>query len=352
MNWELQLDREVFSNPVIDMDGNIVFTGVSDLMGREKLYSVSNSGVINWEVELEGVLHSAPLITSDSLIYVVHNIGRKGYLVQLDIRGNVLWKYEFNHARARSTRSPNISKDGSTIYLCGSDSALNAINRDGTLQWKYSIAPAASWGEPSISPDGNTIYFVGNNFVLYSVHKDGNLNWSVQLDNTRSHIISPVIDNQGNIYLYAGTTFYSINPDGIIRWQYGDMTGGTYLNGCTIGHDGTIYVTNIWSYYAFDYAGNLKWDMWLQDKYVDIFNIPIVDILGNTYLGTVFTGPNDEEWYNVNFVSFDSEGSIRYKIYLGSGLSLDIDSPGCIDGSGNFYVGSDGELTPMLFSIY
>lgn len=349
VNWELPLDREVFSNPVIDMKGNILFTGRSDLHGQAKLYSASSAGDLNWEQDLGGNLDSSPLITSDSLIYVAFD----GYLAQLDLNGNFRWKYTFEGPSGYSRNSPNISRDGGTIYVCGFDRALYAIKRDGTLRWKYSIDPAESWGEPSISPDGNTIYFVGSDFTLYAVDTDGTLNWRMPLAATQGSITTPVIDSEGNLYLYAGLTMYAISPEGTIRWQYGEMKpGSSFYDGCSIGPDGTLYATRLWSYYAFDYAGNLKWELWLQDKYVRIFNLPVVDRLGNTYFGTVWTGPNHDEWYNVNFVSFDPEGSARYKILLGPTINgLDIDSPACIDGNGNLYVGSDAGNPVAVFSI-
>lgn len=351
VNWEFQLGTEMFSNPVIDMEGNIVFTARSDQWGKAVLLSLTNTGDLNWKRELGGSIDSAPLITSDSLIYVTYSTSA-AYLVQLDLEGNLRWTYEFEGLTGLSTRSPNISRDGRTIYVCGFDSALYAIRSDSTLQWKYSVAPAESMGEPVMSPDGNAIYFVDSNHKLYSIHKDGDLNWSLQLDD-RWYINSPVVDSQGNIYNYSGSTFYSISPNGNIRWQYEGLSGaGGYLMGQTIGPDGTVYITTNNRFYAFDYAGNLKMTLIGSEDEVSIQNRPVVDIVGNTYLGILFSGPY-EDWWNVNFVSFDPQGAIRYQIHLGDPLPgfVDIDSPACIDAAGNLYIGSDGGLSTQLFSI-
>ena len=167
VEWTLDLGKEVFANPIIDVLGNIIVSG--EMFGKVTVYSITPSGAINWSKQFnEAYEGSSALATSDSLLYL--NIGTD--LTQMDVNGNVNWQYPFKRAEIYESRlAPNISMDGKHIYVSGYDSALYAINRDGTLNWKYSVAPHPSYGEATLSPNGETVYFTSQARILYAINK-------------------------------------------------------------------------------------------------------------------------------------------------------------------------------------
>jgi len=341
--WSVALPlMEIFANPVIDEIGNIIVAGEHPY-GLVKVYSFTQEGVLNWEYSCEGCYEgSSALATSDSLIYI--NLGH--YLTQMDVNGNVNWQFEFNRQILHSSRlTPNISPEGNYLYVSGYDSALYSINRDGTLNWKYSVAPYESFGEATLSPDGETIYFISEAGILYAINEDGTEKWQVQL--LQSTPISPVVDQQGNIYLYALNTLYCITPEGSIAWENNELSGnGLGYDGCTIGPDGTINVSTSWGYYAFNPDGTTLWRKDLLDAGVVIANLPVVDVDGNVYLGKEHIG--NSELTLTNFISYDVNGDPRFIVDLAG--RVNIGSPACIDNSGHVIIGSDNYL-PQLIKI-
>ena len=167
VEWAINITSEVFSNPVLDPNGNIIVSSRLDLGGHQKLQSITPEGTLNWEVEFGGHIDSSPLISADHHIYVCHSDqanSRTLYLVKLDLNGNIIWKYYLGEylRGTRGTFSPNISIDGNTIFVCGVDSSLIAINSNRNIAWKFSKSLETVTGEVSISPDGESIYVITN----------------------------------------------------------------------------------------------------------------------------------------------------------------------------------------------
>ena len=345
VEWSIELPTfETFANPIIDEIGNIIVAAVH-FTGYVKVFSFTQEGAFNWEQRFNNSYEgSSAVATSDSLLYL--NIGTD--LTQMDVYGNVNWQYPFKRAEIYESRlTPNISMDGKHIYVSGYDSALYAINSDGTLYWKYSVASDESYGEATLSPDGETIYFISQACILYAINKNGTEKWQVQLskETSRGNIVSPIVDNQGRIYLYSYQTLYCINPDGVIEWENQELDYfGRGYNGCSIGSDGTINVSMFWSYYAFDYSGNVKWGKVELDAGIHIANIPTVDIEGYVYLGKELGGSDD--WDQTSFFSYDINGETRYYLVLVE--RTNIGSPACIDNSGHAIFGSDSYIPQLI----
>ena len=125
--------------------------------------------------------------------------------------------------------SPAISSQG-VIYVGSSDHNLYAINRDGSLRWKFTaIGPVFS--APTIGGDGTiyfgTVYFSDElgGFPLYAVRPDGNLEWAIgigygEIDD------SPAIAPDGTIYVGTddppgapcSACLIALSPGGVIKW--------------------------------------------------------------------------------------------------------------------------------------
>ncbi len=342
--WAIEMPMtEMFGNPIIDEIGNIIVAGENP-NSLVTVFSFSQDGVLNWSYEQDNAYEgSSALATSDSLIYI--NIGSD--LTQMDVYGIVNWQYHFKRQSLHFSRlTPNISKDGQYIYVSGYDSALYSINSDGTLHWKFSVAPDESYGEATLSPNGKTIYFMSSENILYALNTDGTQKWTVDFEPIGNNT-SPVVDNQGNIYVTVNQSFHCVRSDGTIKWSNNDLDyAGSEYNGCCIGLDGTLFVSMLFSYYVIDYNGKLLWEMDLLDEDVMIVNLPVVDVENNVFLGKEWGG--SDEWASTNFFSFTSDNEIRYIMNIAD--RTNVGSPACIDNSGHIYIGSDSYI-PFLTKI-
>jgi len=104
--------------------------------------------------------------------------------------------------------SPAIGSDG-TIYVGSNDTALYAINPDGTKKWHFiTLGPVES--SPLIGPDGN-IYVGSNDHNLYVIDQEGRMIASFDLGGKiRS---SPAMGLDGTIYVGSDDeNVYAISP--------------------------------------------------------------------------------------------------------------------------------------------
>ena len=352
IEWAIPVARlgntEIFTNPVIDPNGNIILSTRHDQLDEGKLFSISSDSVINWRVEFGGGMDSSPLISADNHIYVCHS-NQHGwstiYLVKLDLMGNIIWKLEFdliNPNKIGENFSPNISKDGNTIYICGFDSTLTAVSSNGDIEWRFP-ANSPTKGAPSISPDGQSIYFISTNNELFSIDNSGNKNWSIKFPMTynKGNSCYPAIDSDGNLYLYLDGVMRSISPDGFIRWEdQSTFFWQEYLMGCSIGPNGGIFVTAERYICVYNYDGTLRWS---KSNYRNQTKFTI-DKDGNSYIGL----RNYTTYDNINLYSYTPSGQERYKIFEGR---FTIASQGCISSDNFLYIGSDDDPSAAFFKI-
>ncbi len=350
VEWAFPLDpflTEVFTNPVIDPNGNLILSTRHDQRNEGKLFSITPDGVINWKIDFGGGMDSSPLISSDNHIYVCHSdFGwNTTFLVKLDLAGNIIWKQEFDFIRRykdAGNLSPNISIDGKTIYICGFDSTLTAVNSNGNIEWRFQ-ANSPTKGAPSISPDGQSIYFISRENELFSIDNSGNKNWSIKFSATYEvgNSCYPVIDSDGNLYFYLNGVIRSISPDGYIRWEDPNtFFYQEYLNGCSIGPNGGIYVTADRYISVYNYDGTLRWS---RSNYRNQTKFTI-DKDGNSYIGLRNYTTDD----NINLYSYTPSGQERYSGIEGK---FTIASQGCISSDNFLYIGSDDDITAAFFKI-
>ncbi|MBN4080919.1 PQQ-like beta-propeller repeat protein [Caldithrix abyssi] len=341
---------EIFSNPSIDGNGNILFTQAVRTVrsGPQHLRSIKPDGTLNWEINLGGRSGSTPLITAEGTFYIVaEDETGNGYLLKGDLEGNILWKYHFNSIPTLTTHSVNISKDGSLIFTCGLDQSFYAIKSDGTLGWKFDLGDTESIGMPAISPDGNTIYFVTDHqHQLFALTLEGKLRWQKKYSDNPNHAVTPpTVDAQGNIYVNANAALYALNDDGSIRWENDERRkGARAINGISIGPDGEIHLVSDGTYNVFDYSGQPKWE--LEGSFISYASL---DKVGNTYFGLRFSdGLYSPAIPFVSLASFDPHGQVRYSLAISTHHS--VFSPPCIV-DGQLYAGLYGYIGAFLFSV-
>jgi len=173
--------------------------------------------------------------------------------------------------------SPAIGPDG-TIYVGSSDSAIYAVNPNGTPKWRY-VTYGSVRSSPAIAADG-TVY-VGSSGGLYAFTPNGVLKW--RTETYGSVHSSPAIASDGTVYVGTlGDLLYAISPDGTIKWSF--QTGNNVEASPAIGADGTIYIGSDDNYlYALDPDGTVKWHL---EANSDVRSSAAVAADGTIYVGT------------------------------------------------------------------
>ena len=198
-------------------------------------------------------------------MYDAHHTGQSPYIGAQT--NTIKWTFETN--TLGGTGSPAIGTDGTIYFGSGRDEKLDgffyALNPDGSLKWSFlHHLGCISWTAPAISANG-TIYFGSRDSYLYALNPDGSLKWKYQL--TGEIRSSPVINNDGIVYVCSLGRLYAFNPDGNLRWIYSTPFGGAISSSPAIGNDGTIYFEAMDCYiYAINKDGTLKWRYNLLDS--------------------------------------------------------------------------------------
>ena len=244
---------------------------------------------------------------------------------------SILWEYFSDH---NSIGGLAIGPDG-TIYA-GSQSALVALNPDGTERWKSpansprdivvghdgNVYAASSWGiifgfssdgamswhpgygligfsVPPAVGDGGTLYFVNTVGDIYAWQPHGTApTWSLStirpgitnetniLPGTgredKSMRSAPVIQNNGMIVVPRSHWLHEFSSEGHQAWIL-ELTSG-HLGAAALGKDGTIYVADDeGALFAVDRSGEKIWEFQPDSSVV---GSPVVDADGTIYFDT------------------------------------------------------------------
>ena len=362
----------VESSPVIGADNTIYIA-----THENNLFAIDSNGTVKWKFDAGGTVDigeyrtkkgivSTPAIAVDGTIYITT---LENWLIAVNPDGTEKWRFEHPTSHFNGWTSPTIGKDG-TIYLSSAgkwfsdsekESAIYAVNPDGTEKWRYSNESGGA-ATPAIDDDG-TIYVTGaiskdastdaTKGKLISLNKDGELNWEFIIDRwVEGH---PTIDKDGTVYIGTkGGTIYALNKDGTIKWEYliDDKINPdeiTYfvkpdyksLNGISavpaIGKDGTIYIPS-WNgiFYAFNKDGSVKWKIGTRKGFEALSTGVVIGKEGTLYLMSLNTG-----W----LYAFNPDGELLWDFTTNvATFGLSPASPS-IGADGTMYiVGNDGYL--------
>jgi outer membrane protein assembly factor BamB len=323
-------------NSVAVSTNDVVYVG-----GPQSIMALNAaSGQVLWYKNYTSV--QGPAVAADGTIYFV----AKNSIIALYSNGNQKWQYVTGNS---AIFGPIIGADG-TIYQGSWDHYFYAINPDGTLKWRYLTGGCVSYS-PSIGSDG-TIYLGGGDAHcggdpnLYAFNTDGMLKWKYNTGQLR--VGTPAVTSTGVIYVPAGGPLYALNPDGTLKWSLGlppappsKQPAGIITP--AVGSDGTLYVGNsngIFS--AIDSTTqSTKWtyqtgpDPAKTPAFYGLLTWPIVDSLGNTYVGAT----------DYNMYAFDSRGTLLWKYLTGGELA---EAAPAIDSNGNLYFSSADGYTYAL----
>ena len=270
-----------------------------------------------------------------------------------------------------------VANDG-TVYLNTVNSAMYAVNPDGTLKWTFQ--PQTPWicQCPCIDLEGYVYVTMGSSSAdyLYKVNPEtGGQVWSCYLGNSPCYPGSPAVGADGGVYCFTGSilssarlhrvepdgtygwyiTLYSfaysyswpmgvatlpngnvvasggstgeifcLEPDGDIAWEY-QSTSWTLLS-LSVGPEGNVYFTTWYSpgtLWALDSDGDF---LWSADSGYFQWASPAVD--PNT--GNIFVGHRTG-----HFRCFEPDGDVVWDHdFAGS----NIDGSAAIDANGDVYV--------------
>ncbi len=288
LKWKYNIRGSVESTgPAIDENGIIYVGTAHNTANGDRLFAFYPNGTVKWTYFTGEWIYGSPVIGNDSTIYFGSAGGYPwyGYIYALYPNGTLKWRYKTNDV-LRS--DPAIGFDG-TIYCGCHDGKLYALYpNNGTLKWKFDTGDWVARG-PCIADDG-TIIFGSWDGHLYACYPNGTLKWKTGVLASTT----PVIGNDGTIYV--GEDYLSaINPDdGSIKWQYtppGVIRGG---NPC-VSADGIIYCGTDGPGYlvAVNPDGSERWRKYIRD-------CRFAPIIGED--GTVYVGSSNQEFNGWGYI--------------------------------------------------
>jgi len=264
------------------------------------------------------------------------------------------WTYQTNDGVASS---PAIGPDG-TVYVGSgwlwrqqSDSALYAINPDGTLKWRY-LTGGGIFSSPAIAQDG-TIYFGSFDFHLHAVEDSityGKEKWKF---NVGLWIMgSPIIRDDGTVYIGSlNFIFLALASNGDLKWV--DYLGWCVLSSPAFDDYGHIIVGSkdhtLYAYNDLDTSFNYEWTYSIGNFYDGhlIDASPAIGPDGTIYFGADQYGaagqtpvPIDTSFYALN-----PDGSFKWLYVVGDG----VESSPAVGPDGMVYFGSYDSCVYALY---
>jgi outer membrane protein assembly factor BamB len=168
VRWRAQLGASALSPPALDPAGVVL---VGD--GNGVLYGLDASdGAVRWKQSVvqrvvsptlgpdTPLIAASPLVTPDGAIYLA---GRDGSVTALDRSGTVRWRYQSN---SDISATPASLADG-TIVVGLMDQRVLGIGPDGALRWQVKLRGAVR-STPRSAPDG-TLYISTIGGMVYAL---------------------------------------------------------------------------------------------------------------------------------------------------------------------------------------
>lgn len=288
-NWTYRSSTYFIGNPGIAPNGDIIVTGNDD-----NVYSISPSGELNWKYQTSEYDISSPTVTNDGSVYVTSFF--YGAFIKISSTGELI------EHRSTTEAGGSVAIGANNLVHAGSIYGLSAYSQDGDVAWSAGLNGWEDIGV-TIAADG-TLYIPtynvnedGSYSRLYALTSDGQEKWHIEVGDDEpgewEHFRSRVgIDEQGNVYIGSahevGGFVRSFAPDGTRRWSQYTSTGVYHTP--VIDNNGNVYVTasernnSFADYiYAFDQDGRSLWNIDIKEG---ISFSPVVAQDGSIYFAT------------------------------------------------------------------
>ncbi|AKB36571.1 cell surface protein [Methanosarcina siciliae C2J] len=323
--WTSSVGGMNYAGQAIAEDGTI-YTG-----GGSTFYALYPNGTTRWSYGVGNSIYSTPAIAEDGTIYV-GCMDSKVYAFNAD--GTLKWSYTTGN---KLQNSPAIGADG-TVYIGSYDKVFYAINPDGSLKWTYDGATGYYYYSSAAIADDGTIYVGDYKGVLHALYPNGTARWTSQIGMI---FASPIIGEDGTIYLTHGSYLSAVNPDGTVDWSY--TVGGYGYGSPAVGSDGTVYVGSYaGEVFAINANGTQKWSYPLSSS-SRFYAAPAIGADGSVYLGSTdsnvyaFNTDGTLKW------SYTTDGAIRNGPTIGDDGTLYIGNQ-----AGTLYAFKDPEVTTQI----
>ena len=230
--------------PAEGMDGTIYcFWDYYGAMISPRIYAIHPDGTEKWHIEAtryNAVTASELAIGPDGTIYSTYD----NHLHAIHPNGWVKWTSEYYS----QFDAPAIGKDGTLYFPTGSDNVV-ALNPDGTKKWEYVVNDDPNYRCSPVIDSQGALYILRTRWnssggrKLVCLNPDGTLKWEFALTSTAS--ATPAIGADGKIYFCTwDDELIAVNPDGTEAWRTIGETSPV------IADDGTIYVGKGYTLYA------------------------------------------------------------------------------------------------------
>jgi outer membrane protein assembly factor BamB len=335
--WTYRADHRILSTPAIGNDGTIYLghgrnplCAIDPVDGRERWCTTDNNGT--------SADRSSPVVAANGVVYMG---GRDNDLWAIEPDGTVQWTFHVP-TDGDVTTSPMIGIDG-TIYM-GSDS-LSAGYFYGmtpgpvaSIRWLNILGGGVRNVSPALSHDGAVVYVTSAGHTLHALDAATGLEiWRNRLERRangqRGPNYSPVVGDDGTIYVGFDEGLFAVNPDGSVRWLH-ELGRERIQSPPAIGPDGTLYVVAARGadgvVLAVGRDGSLAWAHSLVGRMVN--TAPVVDRSGILYVAAW------DELYAFD-PRGDGRGGGRVRWQLGFAKRV-FDAGPIISGPGRILIGS------------
>jgi outer membrane protein assembly factor BamB len=227
-------------------------------------------------------------IGADGTIYA----GSQTAVLALNPDGSLRWKSPANTARL-----PVIGRDGS-IFASSSWGLIFGFSSEGAMDWKPGYGLIGFSVPPAIG-EGGVLYYVNTVGDIYAFSPHGSAPiWS--LSTVRPNMMNPtyilpgndradgsmraaaVVENNGMIVVPRSHWLHEFSSEGHQAWIL-EMTSG-HLGPAALGKNGTIYLgDDEHKVFAVDRSGEKMWEF---DADESIEGSPVIDTDGNIYFNT------------------------------------------------------------------
>lgn len=275
--------------PVIDSDGTAyIATEQTGAYYSSKLIAINPDGSIKWEYPLKYQATSSPVIGNDGYVYITS----QPILYAINTNTGIP-KWSTDGVRLINTSLDDIviGNEG-TLYITSGQRLIAVDSVQASVKWNTLLSHKA--GYPAVDKDGH-IYVQSNSgksVILTSLSSDGTIRWSKNYGSTSNnqtlHSSSPLLDDQGNVYIAGSDTkeLYSISViNGSLNWKM-NLVGYLYANPAYDENEKVLYIGNSTakSYlFAINLDGTIKW----QVPTIGSKTSPIIDNKGDIYINTL-----------------------------------------------------------------
>jgi outer membrane protein assembly factor BamB len=190
--WRYQTGYKITSDPAIGDDGTIYIGS-----GDNYLYALYPNGTLQWRFKTGHYVKGPPSIANDGTIYIG---SWDDYVYALYPNGTMRWRHKVG---AGTESNPSIGLDG-IIYIGGG--YLYAIYPNGTRKWTFDFGSNVHTFKSCPAIDSDGIIYIGthvgdgNGGELVAVNHDGALRWRKTIANYRVDS-SPCIGKDGTVYI-------------------------------------------------------------------------------------------------------------------------------------------------------